>query len=223
MHEKVQGVPWVLTRLYLSGLFFMTFVMGGISRAGSWQLGLSQASQASMQVARGHSKFLSSRCRVLDPHLEFRAERQCSSPVMTWISGFLWSFNRWVRHHLVWTHGSLLCYRAKNVVSGFLSSWHRDLRLSLQVPQECQTSHRVLHRYSGWQTSQCRGIRFIWSRLGHWVFLNSGKTPGVLLEFQVETASSWGAMEGRDSFPDKAGKWTLNLRWRGKNGALLEL
>ena len=37
MLEQVQGVPQVLTHLCLSGLFLMTFVMGGISRAGSQQ------------------------------------------------------------------------------------------------------------------------------------------------------------------------------------------
>ena len=35
MLEQVQGVPRVLTHLCLSGLFLMTFVMGGISCAGS--------------------------------------------------------------------------------------------------------------------------------------------------------------------------------------------
>ena len=37
MLEQVQGVPRVLIHLCLSGLFLMTFVMGGISHAGSRQ------------------------------------------------------------------------------------------------------------------------------------------------------------------------------------------
>ena len=36
MLEQVQGVPQILIHLYLSGLLHMTFVMGGISRGGSW-------------------------------------------------------------------------------------------------------------------------------------------------------------------------------------------
>ena len=38
MLEQIQGVPRGLIPLCLSGLFHMTFVMGGISRGGSWQL-----------------------------------------------------------------------------------------------------------------------------------------------------------------------------------------
>ena len=46
-------------------------VMTGTSRD---TLVLPQESQVSMRVARGLSGFLSSRCRVLDPHLELRPE-----------------------------------------------------------------------------------------------------------------------------------------------------
>ena len=35
--------------------------------------------------------FLSIRCLGRGPHLELRLEPQGSSPVLTWISGFLWS------------------------------------------------------------------------------------------------------------------------------------
>ena len=55
---------------------------------------LPQGSQVSMQVARGLSGFLSSQCRGLGPHLELRPEPNFSSPVLKWISGFPWSFNR---------------------------------------------------------------------------------------------------------------------------------
>jgi len=37
MLDQIQGVPWGLICLCLSGLFRMTFVMGGISRGGYWQ------------------------------------------------------------------------------------------------------------------------------------------------------------------------------------------
>ena len=62
---------------------------------------LPQESQVSMRVERGLSGFLSCWCRVLGPHLELRPEPQGSSPVQTWISVFLWSFNRGVRPRLV--------------------------------------------------------------------------------------------------------------------------
>ena len=44
------------------------------------------------------------------------------------------------------------------------------------------------------------------------VFWNGGTTAGVPLDFQVETASSCGAIERQDSFPDEAGKWNLISR-----------
>ena len=65
---------------------------------------LPQETPVSMRVARGLSGVLSSQHQVLGPHLELRLEPQGSPPVLTWISGFLWSFHRRVRHHLVWRH-----------------------------------------------------------------------------------------------------------------------
>ena len=66
----------------------------------------------SMRVARGLSRFCSSCCWGLGHHLELVSEPQCSSPVVTWISGFLWSFNRAVRPRLVWRHASPLSSQA---------------------------------------------------------------------------------------------------------------
>ena len=48
-----------------------------------------QERPVSMRVARGLSRFLSSRCQVLSPHLEPRPEPQVSSPVLTWNLVFL--------------------------------------------------------------------------------------------------------------------------------------
>ena len=127
-----------------------------------------QGSQFFMPVARGHSGLLSSPCWGPGIHLELRPETQDALPVLTWISGFLWSFHRGVRPRLVWRLASLLSSQAVKVVSDFLSSWHRDLRLSLEVPQGCHTCHLVLSRYSEWQSSPCMGIRFISSWFGHW-------------------------------------------------------
>ena len=58
----------------------------------------------SLCVVSGLSGFLCSRSQVRGPHLELRPERQGSSPEPTWISGFLWSFNRGVRSRVVWRH-----------------------------------------------------------------------------------------------------------------------
>ena len=76
----------------------------------------------SIRVVRGLSEFLSNRCWVLCPHLELRPEPLVSSPVLTRISGFLWSFHRGVTPRLVWRHSSPLSTRAVTIVSGFLSS-----------------------------------------------------------------------------------------------------
>ena len=76
----------------------------------------------SMRVARGLSRFCSSCCWGLGHHLELVSEPQCSSPVVTWISGFLWSFNSGISVPLGLRHSSPLSSRAVAVVSGFLSS-----------------------------------------------------------------------------------------------------
>ena len=83
---------------------------------------LPQEIQVSMRFARGLSKYHSRRCRGLCPHLKLRLEPQGSSPGLTWISGFLWSFNMGVRPCLFQSHGSPLSFRALKLVSGFLSS-----------------------------------------------------------------------------------------------------
>ena len=83
---------------------------------------LPQQSPVSMRVARDLSGFLSSHCLGQSPHLELRPEPAGSSPVLTWTSGFFWSFHRGVRHRLVWRHSSPLSSRAGKAVSGFLSS-----------------------------------------------------------------------------------------------------
>ena len=87
-----------------------------------------------------------------------------------------------VKPRLMWRHGNPLCCHAVKVVWGLLSSWHRDVRLFLEVPQDCHTSHCVLSQSSGWQSSQCRGLRCIWSELGH---------QGLFELWQDPWSSSW--------------------------------
>ena len=67
-----------------------------------------------------------------------------SSRVEAGTSGFLSSsdmdlrvpmeFQQGIRPRLVWRHGTPLPSRGGKGLSGFLSSWHRDLGLFLEVP-----------------------------------------------------------------------------------------
>ena len=79
-------------------------------------------SQVSMKVNRGLSGYCYSQYQDIGPYLEMSSETQGSSPVLTWILRFLWSFNRGVRPRLMWRHTSPLSSQAEKVVSGFLSS-----------------------------------------------------------------------------------------------------
>ena len=80
---------------------------------------LLQESQVSMRLVKGLSGFLSRQCRGLGLHLYLRLEPQGSSPMLTWITGFLWSFNMEVMPRLLRRHGSSLASRAVKIVSGF--------------------------------------------------------------------------------------------------------
>ena len=79
-------------------------------------------SHESFGAVRGLSGFVSSCCRGLGPHLELRQETQGSSPVLTWILGFLWRFHWGVRCCLVLRHGTLLPSRGVKGESGLLLS-----------------------------------------------------------------------------------------------------
>ena len=80
-----------------------------------------QERPVSLQVVRGLSGFLSSRCQFLSLRLESRQEPEVSSPVLTWIFVFLWSLHSGVRPRLEWRHPRPLTSRAVAAVSGFPS------------------------------------------------------------------------------------------------------
>ena len=82
----------------------------------------SQERSLSMGVVRDLSGMLSSQCRVLSPHLELTPDPKVSSPVLTWILGFLWSLHRGVRPHLKRRHAGQLFSRAVAAGSVFPSS-----------------------------------------------------------------------------------------------------
>ena len=81
----------------------------------------------------GLSGFLSRRCRGLRPCVESVPEPEDSSPVLTWILGYLWSLSRGVSPCLEWGNARELSSRDVAAVSRFHSRGSRDLWLSLEA------------------------------------------------------------------------------------------
>ena len=81
----------------------------------------------------GLSGFLSCRCRVLRPCVESVPEPEDSSPVLTWILGYVLSHPWGVSPRLEWGHARALSSPAIAAVSGFPSRGSRDLWLSLEA------------------------------------------------------------------------------------------
>ena len=170
----------------------------------SWRLGIllqqTCGTQVVSRVASGKSNLHASCEGPLGIPLKSVQGLRSSSGADTGTSSFLSSadmdlripmeFNRGVRPHLVWRHGTLLSSRAVKVVSGFLWSWHRNLWLSIKVPQSSHNCHPF--GLDTWDDSRVSEGESCVSGLdwGIGVFWNGGKTPGVPLDFQVETASS---------------------------------
>ena len=97
----------------------------------------------------GLSGFLSRRCRGLRPCVESVPEPEDSSPVLTWILGYFWSFLNGVGRHLEWEHARALSSRSVAAVSRFPSRGSTDLWLSLETfPRGSHTrlSHRAVPR-----------------------------------------------------------------------------
>ena len=105
------------------------------------------------------SGFLSRRCRGLRPCVETVPEPEDSSPVLTWILGYFWSFPRGVRPRLEWGHARALSSRSVAAVSRFPSHGSRDLWLSLEAfPRGFPT--RLSHRAVPRATVVCLDPRF---------------------------------------------------------------
>ena len=87
--------------------------------------------QSPCELHGGRSGFLSRRCRGLRSCVEWVAEPEDSSSVLTWILGYFWSLPRGVspRHEL--GHSRALSSRGVAAVSRFPSRGSRDLWLSL--------------------------------------------------------------------------------------------
>ena len=83
----------------------------------------------------------------LRPCVDSVPEPEDSSPVPTWILGYLWSIPRGVSPRLEREHARAISYRAVAAVSGFPSRGSRDLCLSLEAfPRGFPTrlSHRAV-------------------------------------------------------------------------------
>ena len=89
--------------------------------------------QSPCELLGGLSGFLSLRCRGLRSCVEWVAEPEDSSSVLTWILGYFWSLPRGVspRHEL--GHACAISSRAVAAVSLFPSRGSRDLCLSLEA------------------------------------------------------------------------------------------
>ena len=89
--------------------------------------------QSPCEFLGGLSGFLSRRCWGLRPCVESGPEPEDSSPVLTWILGYFWSFPRGVSPRLEWGHARALSSRAVSAVSRFPSPGSRNLWLSLEA------------------------------------------------------------------------------------------
>ena len=89
--------------------------------------------QSRCELLGGLAGLLSRRCRGLRSCVEWVPEPEDSSPVLTWILGYIWSLPRGVSPRLVWGHARALYYRAVAAVSPFPSRGSRDLWLSLEA------------------------------------------------------------------------------------------
>ena len=115
-----------------------------------------------MQLLGGFSGFLSRLCLGIRSCVESVLEPEHSSPVLTWIFGYLWSLPSGVSPRLESGHARTLSSRAVAAVSRFPSRGSRDLWLSLgsfprgfptglsheSFPQGCPTCHRGVSRSS---------------------------------------------------------------------------
>ena len=92
-----------------------------------------QEGQSPCELLGGLSGLLSRRCRGQRSCVEWVPEPEDSSPVLTWILGYLWSLPRGVSPRLECGHASVLYSRAVGAVLSFLSRGSRDQGLSVEA------------------------------------------------------------------------------------------
>ena len=173
---------------------------------------LPQENQVSMRVMSGLLGFLSIRCWVLGPHLELRPEPQVSSPVLTWISGFLWSFQ-----------GSQASSRVEICKSPFVSSFNSSVRLPAELTQGSVSFSQGATGLSHWPwcfesilrvtVESVQWNQFYQGWTGTWGSFEMVKRPlEFLLTFKWRPLPLELPQKRRDSFPDEAGNRTLIMR-----------
>ena len=89
--------------------------------------------QSPCELLGGLSGFLSRRCWGLRSCVEWMPEPEDSSPVLTWIWGYVWSLPRGVSPRLEWGHARALSSLAVTALSRFHRRGSRDLWLSLEA------------------------------------------------------------------------------------------
>ena len=101
--------------------------------------------QSPCELLVGLSVFLSRRFQGLRPCVELVPQTVDSSPVLTWILGYVWRLPRGVTPRLEWGHARALSSRAVAAVSRFPMRGSRGMRLSLEAfPRGFPT--RLFHR-----------------------------------------------------------------------------
>ena len=171
--------------------------------------------QSPCELLRGLSGFLSRRCRIPRPCVESVPEPEDSSPVLTWILGYVWSLPRGVSHRLERGHARALSSRAVTAGSRFPSRGLRDVWLSFEaftrgLPTGLSHVPPWSESILGLKVEQCREYRFPWNGLRH---LGDSGNGGTTLEFLSRFL--WRApplemrRERREFFPEHAGKGSL--------------
>ena len=133
-----------------------------------------QGGPVSTRISRAPYGFLCNRCRGQGPHLELRPEPQGSSPVLTWISGFLWSFNSGASPRLAQTW----CQTCKcNLLSSKKSSVMLPVELTKGSVAFSRGTTGLSHMPSCFESilgviiESMQGSWCIWSGLGYWGLL----------------------------------------------------
>ena len=155
--EEEATTGGVFASLYLEGTGLL--IQLKTTRSGGLRKG-----QSPCEFLGGLSGFLSRRCRGLRPCVESVPEPEVSSPVLTWILGYIWSLPRGVSPRLEWGHARALSSQAVAAVSRFPSRGSRDLWFPSSLsrgafPQCYSTCHHCVSRSSALKSKQCRENR----------------------------------------------------------------
>ena len=124
--EEEATTAGVFASLYLEGTGLL--IQLKTTRSGGLRKG-----QSPCEFLGGLSGFLSRRCRGLRPCVESVPEPEVSSPVLTWILGYIWSLPRGVSPRLERGNARALSSRAVAQVSRFPSRGSRYLWLPLEA------------------------------------------------------------------------------------------